>query len=195
MSAAEPESWAYWAGSRKPWAMLTLCGLGSGPVQSAPQVCIFSTRSSRKASPVRRCSHSARSMPSPQRSETQLESKAPLPWAFMNRRNPVNRGRIRGSPAYSSQVRSAWSRGRNGQKSGPPLSDVRRARGPKKPSSWRVARIASIQRRDRSSASASPVAMARGTYPRSQYGSSSHPPFSGWTQPEVAKSRKWERSA
>lgn len=72
------------------------------------------------------------------------------------------------SPSYSCQERSAWTRGRKGQKSGPPFSEVRRALGPKKPSDCWVVRIASIQRRAPASALASPVTMARSVYPRSQ---------------------------
>lgn len=102
---------------------------------------------------------------------------------------------MRSSPVNSSCVRRAWSSGRNGQKSGPPPREVRRARGPKKPSGCWVARIASIQRRAFARAAVSPVATASGTYPRSQYGSSSQPGRSGWTQPVVSKSRKWEISS
>lgn len=68
---------------------------------------------------------------------------------------------IRVSPLYSCQEHSAWISGRNGQKSGPPSSEVRSAFGPKKPSLCPVARIASIQRRVVASAAASPVTIAR----------------------------------
>ncbi|GAA5021407.1 hypothetical protein GCM10025734_76620 [Kitasatospora paranensis] len=108
------------------------------------------------------------SRPSPQRTDTQLWLKAPGPWAFMNRRNAVRNGRIRLSAVYSYHERRAWSSGRNGQKSGPPPSEVRRARGPNQPSDCWVARIASIQRRAVASAVASRVTTARSTYPRSQ---------------------------
>ncbi|KDQ65527.1 hypothetical protein DT87_32130 [Streptomyces sp. NTK 937] len=148
--------------------MLTLCGSARWSPQSAPYRWIVSARSSRKASPVRLYSQKTLSSPSPQRRAIQLVSKAPRPWAFMYRKNPLRNGTIRVSPVYSCQERRAWTSGRNGQKSGPPFSDVRSGSGPKKPSGRWVARIASIQRRVAARAVASPVTIARSAYPRSQ---------------------------
>lgn len=84
------------------------------------------------------------SSPSPQRTDTQLELNAPGPCAFMYRRKRVRNGTTRASPVYSCHERRACSSGRYGQKSGPLLSAVRSAVGPKKPSDCWVARIASI---------------------------------------------------
>ncbi len=161
MSWAEPLRRAYWAGSRNPWAMFTLCGFTRLSPQSAPYRWIVSARSSRKVSPVRLNSQKTLSSPSPQRRAIQLVSKAPRPCALMKRKNRLRNGMIRVSPVYSCQERNAWISGRNGQKSGPPFSEVRRGSGPKKPSERWVARIASIQRWVAASAVASPVTIAR----------------------------------
>lgn len=109
-----------------------------------------------------------RYQPSPPRSAIQLVSKAPGPWAFMHRKNRLRNGMTRVSPSYSCQHRSAWIKGRKGQKSGPPFSEVRRDLGPKKPSDCWVARIASIHQRVAAGASGSPVTTARSVYPLSQ---------------------------
>ncbi len=75
----------------------------------------------------------------------------------------MRKGTIRGSPVYSCQDRSACSNGRYGQKSGPLLSAVRNAVGPKKPSDCCVARMASIHWPAVAFAVASPVTAARST--------------------------------
>ncbi len=75
----------------------------------------------------------------------------------------MSSGTIRLSPLYSCQLRSAQVIGRNGQKSGPPPSEVRSAVGPKKPSGCAVATIASTQLRTAASAVASWVSTARST--------------------------------
>lgn len=82
--------------------MFTLWREGVPPVQSAPRVCILPARSRRNFSPVRRYSHTTMSSPSPQRYETQLELKAPAPWAFMKLRKRVTNGTTRRSREYSS---------------------------------------------------------------------------------------------